>query len=153
MNDDLVRDEPLAHLVDALREPVPLLPDLGHRARRRARRIRSRRLAAGGGLLTLVAVAVALSQFRTSRTTVTFAITAPAVQSVALVGDFTEWRADRVQLHQDSSGHWQTTLALAPGRYRFAYVVDRAEWRADSSAAAAPDDFGRPTSVLTVAGK
>ncbi len=89
---------------------------------------------------------------RASATTVTFSIAAPAVKSVALVGDFTDWRSDRVQLERSSTGMWQATVRLAPGRYRFAYLVDNNQWRADSNSAAAPDDFGRPTSIVTVAG-
>jgi hypothetical protein len=72
------------------------------------------------------------------------------VRSIALVGDFTDWRSDRVQLKRTGAGLWQATVKLHPGRYRFAYLVDHDQWRADSRAASAPDDFGRPTSVLTV---
>ena len=46
----------------------------------------------------------------------------------------------------------EATVKLRPGRYRFAYLVDHDQWRADANAAHAPDDFGRPTSVVNVAG-
>lgn len=150
MNDEIERDEPLAGAVRALQRPVDIIPGLALRARARGRRNQVRRFA-GSGVVLIAGVAALALVLRTPGTRVTFAISAPAVQSVALVGDFTDWRADRVKLRRDASGEWHTTLRLPPGRYRFAYVVDRAEWRADSHAALAPDDFGRPTSVLTVA--
>jgi 1,4-alpha-glucan branching enzyme len=82
--------------------------------------------------------------------TITFALVAPSVRSVSLVGDFTDWRPDRVRLQRASTGVWHATVTLRPGQYRFAYLVDNAEWRADTREATAPDDFGRPTSVVTV---
>ena len=42
-------------------------------------------------------------------------------------------------------------LKLPPGRYRFAYVTDEGDWLRDADAAPALDEFGTPTSVITVA--
>lgn len=140
----------LAGALRALREPVVVAPGLLQRAMARRRK---HRVHVGGGAaaVILVAMVVIAASGRSAGRTVTFAISAPSVHSVALVGDFTEWRSDRVQLAETSGGIWQATVRLPPGRYRFAYLVDRGEWRADTHAASAPDDFGRPTSVLTVA--
>jgi Glycogen recognition site of AMP-activated protein kinase len=152
MTDEIVGDEPLDRLVSALRRPVPIVAGLAVRAHARARRRHTARIASSGAVVVLAGLAAAGMFRRTPGTSVTFAITAPAVRSVALVGDFTEWRTDRVALERSASGEWRATVKLRPGRYRFAYVVDRADWRADAHAASALDDFGRPTSVVTVAG-
>src|SRR4051812_9640626 len=150
MHDELEPGEALARAVSALKTPAPLVPGIEGRMRRRARRRRHTRLLTAG-VATILAFFAGVRLTRTG-TRVTFELNAPAVQSVALVGDFTDWQPDRVRLQRDASGEWRTTLRLPPGRYRFAYVVDHAEWRADSHAIAAPDDFGRPTSIVTVSG-
>jgi hypothetical protein len=149
MSDELSPDDPLQRAVDALRRPIDVAPGFPERTRRRARR----RIVSRGIRVTMLVVAIGIADFlwrQHDGTAVTFALTAPAVRSVALVGDFTDWRTDRVELHRAAGGEWTATVRLAPGRYRFAYLVNQDEWRADARAASAPDDFGRPTSVVTV---
>jgi len=152
VSDAIAPDEPLGRAVELLRAPAELAPGLGERAARRQRRKRNQRITRGLSLVLLVGVVELATHERASGTTVTFSIAAPTSRSVALVGDFTDWRADRVELARGRSGLWSAKVKLPPGRYRFAYLVDHAQWRADSNAVAAPDDFGRPTSILTVAG-
>lgn len=153
MTSEFESGDPLDHAVDALRRPVPLVPGLALRAAGRARRQRRLRAAGGGAVaLVIVAGAAAALSLRKAGTKVTFALTAPAVQSVAVVGDFTDWRSDRIEMERTGTTTWQATVRLQPGRYRFAYLVNNEQWRADARAAAAPDDFGRPTSVLNVVG-
>jgi hypothetical protein len=150
VTDGLEPGDSLDRAVNALRQPVPIVPGLAQRAAERLRRRRTTRVVRAVAMVLLVGlVGVALLR-RPSGTSVTFAITAPSVRSIALVGDFTDWRSDRVQLKRTGAGLWQATVRLPPGRYRFAYLVDHDQWRADARAASAPDDFGRPTSVLTV---
>jgi hypothetical protein len=80
---------------------------------------------------------------------VEFRVTAPA-QEVALVGDFNGW--DPAANHLERQGStWNLTLRLPPGRYRYAYLVDGRRWLPDPGLPAADDDFGTPTSVITVA--
>jgi len=44
-------------------------------------------------------------------------------------------------------------VPLAPGRYRYAFLVDGSRWLADPAAPRARDDeFGTPSSVVTVGG-
>jgi hypothetical protein len=155
MSDALHPGDPLDRMADQLRQAVPVVAGLEERVA--ARRRRHRRQAAftrGAGALLAVALTTVLARdaLRTG-IPVTFELTAPQVGSVALVGDFTDWQADRVRLKAEGGGEWKVTLRLPPGRYRFAYVLDDGEWRGDASAAPALDDFGRPTSVMTVAGK
>jgi hypothetical protein len=82
---------------------------------------------------------------------VRFALRAPASARVTLTGDFNDWNAGQLPL-EAHAGEWSVTLRLRPGRYRYAFVVDGTRWVADPHGAAAiDDDFGTPTSVVTVA--
>ena len=81
-----------------------------------------------------------------------FVLVAPQAASVALVGDFNDWDPARSPM-QTAQGVWATTVPLAPGRYRYAFLVNGVEWRADPGAPRARDDeFGTPSSVITVGG-
>lgn len=152
MIDGFEPDDPIERMVISLRQPVPIVPGLLRRAGERSRRRRRIRIVTGVSAVLLVGTIGALLRPHAPGTSVTFAIRAPSVGSVALVGDFTDWRSDRVKLERTGAGLWQATVRLPPGRYRFAYLVDHEQWRADTRAASAPDDYGRPTSVLTVVG-
>jgi hypothetical protein len=154
-SDELHSGDPVSRAAAALRHPVPVTPGLEQRvAARRRRRRRVQGLTRGAGALLAVALTTVLARDALRRgIPVTFALDAPQVHSVALVGDFTDWQLHRVQLESKGSGEWKVTLRLPPGRYRFAYVLDDGEWRGDANAAPAPDTFGRPTSVMTVVGK
>lgn len=81
-----------------------------------------------------------------------FVLVAPQAASVSLVGDFNDWDPVRSPM-QTAQGVWATTVPLAPGRYRYAFLVNGVEWRADPGAPRARDDeFGAPSSVITVGG-
>ena len=81
-----------------------------------------------------------------------FVLVAPQASSVSLVGDFNDWDPARSPM-QTAQGVWATTVPLAPGRYRYAFLVNGVEWRADPGAPRARDDeFGTPNSVITVGG-
>ena len=83
--------------------------------------------------------------------TVEFVLRTSADSGVALVGDFNDWDPRATPLHADREGVWTVTLPLRPGRYRYTFIVDGA-WRGDPAAPRAlEDDFGRPTSVITIA--
>ena len=85
--------------------------------------------------------------------TVTFVLVAPQARRVALAGDFNDWDAARVQMRREASGLWTVDVPLASGRYRYVFVVDGRRFVADPAAPrAAGDDFGTPTSVVTVGG-
>ena len=84
-----------------------------------------------------------------------FVLVAPQATSVSLVGDFNDWDPKRSPM-RTANGIWATVVQLAPGRYRYAYLVNGAEWRADPGAPTVPppdDEFGKPSSVVTVGGK
>ena len=84
---------------------------------------------------------------------VTFVLVAPQARSVALAGDFNDWDASRVLMRREASGLWTVDVPLTPGRYRYVFVVDGRRFVADPAAPrAVGDDFGTPTSVVTVGG-
>ena len=84
-----------------------------------------------------------------------FVVVAPRAATVALVGDFNDWDAGRTpmrRVRQDESV-WTAVIPLTPGRYRYGFLVDGVRWLADPAAPAARDDeFGTPSSVVTVGG-
>ena len=85
--------------------------------------------------------------------TLQFVLVAPQANSVSLVGDFNDWDPKRSPM-RTANGIWGAVVQLAPGRYRYAFLVNGVEWRADPGAPAARDDeFGTPSSVVTVGGK
>lgn len=148
--------DPLAAAVAVLREPV----HLGDRAvagvlaelRREVRLARWRRAgwcaALAAGLLLAIRLWPAGAP-APARHAVRFAVAAPAAGRVALIGDFNDWDQSRHLLHRQA-GEWSVTLELKPGRYRYAFVLDDSRWVADPGTPAAEDEFGTPTSAITV---
>jgi hypothetical protein len=83
--------------------------------------------------------------------TIEFVLRTAADSAVTLVGDFNDWDPRATPLHPGAGGVWTVTVPLHPGRYRYTFIVD-GSWRRDPAAPRAlEDDFGRPTSVITVA--
>ncbi len=80
---------------------------------------------------------------------VTFTIEAPAAAHVQLAGDFNDWTPDGSEMEAVGLV-WRKTLKLAPGRYRYRYVID-GEWYSDPrNAAVEPSAFGGVDSVLVL---
>lgn len=148
MNDD-AQDEVVEQVASALRGTAAIRPGLLDRTLRRQARRRRARAAAAGSLLLLTALLVGIPRHAGVRR-VTFAIDAPTSRRVELVGDFTSWQIDAIQLTQAADGRWRATVSLPPGRYRFAYLVDGRTWQHDPAASRISDDFGQPTSIVTV---
>lgn len=95
--------------------------------------------------------AATLAAVRESRP-VEFALHTSADSAVALVGDFNDWDPRATPLRHAHDGVWTATVPLRPGRYRYTFIVDGTRWRRDPAAPRAlEDDFGAPTSVITVA--
>jgi anti-sigma factor RsiW len=68
-------------------------------------------------------------------------------RTVAVAGDFNGW--DAVTMKKGEDGVWRTRLSLPPGRYRYAFVVDRDKWVADPhSATVVESGYGGTDSVL-----
>ena len=85
---------------------------------------------------------------------VQFVVVVPRAQTVSLVGDFNDWSAGATPMHPAAGGSiWSVTIPLTTGRYRYAFLVDGSRWLADPSAPRAVDDeFGPPSSVVTIGG-
>ena len=83
---------------------------------------------------------------------VRFVLVAPRAASVTLVGDFNDWQLDATPLRATAQGQtWVVDVPLTPGRHRYAFVVNGEQWLPDPVAPPAPgDDFGQPSSVVTV---
>jgi len=97
-------------------------------------------------------VASVASAIRDTLRIVQFMLTAPAASRVALAGDFNGWDPREIEMTRDSrDGRWAVTLALAPGRHSYAYVVDDTQWVRDPvGTTAEPNDLAPPRSVIVV---
>jgi Glycogen recognition site of AMP-activated protein kinase len=169
-------DDPLITALAArLRAPVPLSPRVESAVLAQLRADRQRwhqppwhqppwrRLAGGAALAAGAAATFALGVAvgRRSPTagdvasrsrSVEFVLRAAADSSVALIGDFNDWDPRMTPLRRDAGGTWAVTIPLRPGRYRYTFIVDGTRWRPDPTAPRAiGDDFGAPTSVITIA--
>ncbi len=84
---------------------------------------------------------------------VQFVFVAPSARSVALVGDFNGWDTHATPMQRKAApGVWSVSLPLPVGRHQYAFVINETDWAPDPSAPPAmADDFGTPSSVVTVA--
>ena len=81
---------------------------------------------------------------------VNFVLLEPGAKWVALCGDFNGWSPTETPMKWHDDGHWGTTVALAPGRYQYKFVVD-GEWIADPAAQKnVPNEHGSLNSVVEV---
>jgi predicted carbohydrate-binding protein with CBM48 len=116
------------------------------------------------GALAIAAVLVAIGLWRPDRPSSPvpasarafgFVVVAPRAATVSLVGDFNDWDAARTPMQRTRKDEsvWTAVIPLTPGRYRYAFLVNGVSWLADPAAPAARDDeFGAPSSVVTVGG-
>ena len=110
-------------------------------------------LSSAAGIPAVAATSQALPVADDTLRIVQFVLVAPDARSVALVGDFNDWQEGITPLRETASGRvWSVEVPLTTGRHRYAFVVDGEEWVPDPTAPrAAGDDFGVPSSVVTVA--
>jgi hypothetical protein len=163
-------DEPhdpfIERLAARLREPVSLSPEVERVVldRLRARPPRRRRwpavaAALAAGIAAAFAAGLLVGRWSAAPSVgpasvrpIEFALRTPADSAVVLVGDFNDWNPAATPLHRASDGLWSVTVPLRPGRYRYTFIVDGTRWRRDPAAPPAlEDDFGTPTSVITIA--
>jgi predicted carbohydrate-binding protein with CBM48 len=97
-------------------------------------------------------VASVASAIRDTLRIVQFMLTAPAASRVSLAGDFNGWDIRGIPMTRDSrDGRWAVTLALAPGRHSYAYVVDDTQWVRDPAGTPAePNELTPPRSVVII---
>src|SRR5664279_4766635 len=71
-----------------------------------------------------------------------FSFSAPAALSVQLVGDFTHWQQQPINLRKGADGIWRVTVELAPGHHHYRFLVD-GQWHDDPECALhVPNPFG-----------
>lgn len=155
-------DDVVERVIQQLRRPVAIDPGLDARVMREIAQAPSAKrrvwplwssLAAAAVLgALLIARPWSSDADKNGADTFQFVFVAPQAASVSLVGDFNDWDPGRSPM-QTAQGVWATAVRLAPGRYRYAFLVNGVEWRADPGAPTARDDeFGTPSSVVTVGG-
>jgi hypothetical protein len=157
-SDEEPRDPLIESVVRELQKPVALDPELEPRIMAELRQPPLPTL--GRGWIPWAALALAaglagmllVSYDRHRLPKVEFVLDMPNASSVTLVGDFNNWSPEATPLSRGSQGRWATRLPLAPGRYQFTFIVDGQRWVPDPARPRAPDDFGEPTSVVTVIG-
>ena len=165
MRDDFdeVTDERLGPVIAELRRPVRLDPALDQRVLARAAgRAEPRSVARRGARCRGPAdsweprsprgcCSPCSDATRGATRPIELRLSAPASQ-VMVVGDFNDWDPAATPLRPgNEGGTWTVELRLPPGRYRYTFLVDGRRWVPDPvEPRAADDDFGAPTSVLTV---
>ncbi len=79
-------------------------------------------------------------------------IPAEGAHTVAVAGDFNDWRTDDVLLEDpEGDGVFVGTLRLAPGSYSYMFVIDGERWVTDPYAVNHRDDgFGNRNAVLRI---
>jgi hypothetical protein len=83
-----------------------------------------------------------------------FVLEAPRARNVSLVGDFNGWDATVTPLVRDrTSGIWSATIALAPGRHEYAFMVDSTLALDPRAPESVDPDLGTKTSVVLVGGR
>jgi 1,4-alpha-glucan branching enzyme len=79
-----------------------------------------------------------------------FVFTAPEAESVQLVGDFTHWTKQPINLRKSNKGIWETTVDLTKGNHLYRFLVD-GRWQDDPKAVLrVPNPYGTQDSVTCV---
>jgi 1,4-alpha-glucan branching enzyme len=87
---------------------------------------------------------------RTAKKKETFSFFHPGATQVELVGDFTDWERNPIQLKKQKDGTWKTTVSLDPGEHEYRFRVD-GEWRDDVDCTMfRPNPFGQQNCVRLV---
>jgi hypothetical protein len=84
------------------------------------------------------------------RGSVVFRIQAPGAAEVFVVGNFNGWNAAATPLAKSADGWWETRVALAPGSYEYAYVIDGKYAAPPDAIVTVEDGFGGRNGVLEV---
>jgi hypothetical protein len=74
-------------------------------------------------------------------------------ETVALTGEFNGWSRTATFLERGGDGTWRATVALAPGRYQYKYLLDGERWENDPQAETISNPYGSVDSVITVGEK
>ena len=151
-------DRLIAEVARQLRQTISVDPSLNARVMAEVERGPTARrlplawigLAVAAGI-ALIALVVSRNGTAGDNEGVAFFLEAPQAAQVSLVGDFNNWDPAATPLARGAAGRWETIVPLTPGRYQFTFVVDGNRWVRDPALPqAVGDDYGQPTSVITV---
>lgn len=79
-----------------------------------------------------------------------FALHKPDAKRVSLCSEFNGWSPSATPMKRHEDGHWETAVALAPGRYQYKFIADN-EWIPDPVAQkSVPNEHGSLNSVIEV---
>lgn len=82
---------------------------------------------------------------------IVFRCNAPGARTVCVVGTWNHWDPTRTPLEDaDHDGRWQAVVAIPPGRWRYAYLIDGVWTRPEGAAAYEDDGFGGTDGVVDV---
>lgn len=97
-------------------------------------------------------IAESVGRMEASEALVRLVVPAEGARSVAVAGDFNEWRADDIFLEDpEGDGVFVGTLRLPPGSYAYMFVIDGERWVTDPYAVNHRDDgFGNQNAVLRI---
>jgi hypothetical protein len=89
---------------------------------------------------------------RGDRVPVVLALRSPEARSVAVIGSFNGWQAEKCEPRTlDGETRWTVTLLLPSGRYEYAFVVDGKKIVPDPGAGLHEEDgFGNQNAILLV---
>lgn len=87
-----------------------------------------------------------------ARVYVELSFKAKDASSVAVAGDFTNWKPDVALQDPDGDGVWTALVPVSPGVHQYMFVVDGDRWVTDPDASRYVDDgFGHRNAVLAIA--
>ncbi|MBN1898564.1 MAG: glycogen-binding domain-containing protein [Spirochaetes bacterium] len=77
---------------------------------------------------------------------------APSARRVTLAGEFNNWEygasEKAIIMKKNEEGVWSIVVPLKPGRYKYKFVVDDSDWRADPNGESAYDADGNSLIVV-----
>ena len=85
-----------------------------------------------------------------AKTVQEFSCRAPEASSVHLVGDFTHWQRNPINLVRQADGVWKTSVPLAAGTYHYRFLVDGAWCDDPQCTLRIPNIFGSHNMVREV---
>lgn len=92
------------------------------------------------------------ARLEASAALVRLTVPAEGAETVAVAGDFNDWRTDDVFLEDpEGDGVFVGTLRLSPGSYAYMFVIDGQRWVTDPYAVNHRDDgFGNQNAILRI---
>ncbi|MBI5384293.1 MAG: isoamylase early set domain-containing protein [Verrucomicrobia bacterium] len=79
-----------------------------------------------------------------------FTLHEPEAACVQLVGDFSEWAKNPINLKKQKDGVWKATVSLPSGTHQYRFLVD-GQWRDDPNCPTrVPNPFGEMNCIREV---